>query len=182
MVGPIRCPPTGTKDGPAGIAHLAFSPPGRLKSVIKPESTEDHSTLESHRPTDPRLKAESQDLRTVARTAIVRNGWQGERVDLDLIYRGQNQHFIGLIIIRGLYEYQTFIRVSKTSRTITDAHPSVARHSGADQVIRLTEAQDRRTSEPDSWNARASVSNALHRAGHPVEAMREWSQLSHRCP
>ena len=59
-----------------------------------------HQTRVHRRPIDPlkatdklirRLKAESQDLNTVSRTAIDRNGWQGEQADLALTYRGKKQ-------------------------------------------------------------------------------------------
>ena len=88
---------------------------------------------------------------------------------------GEKQRFISLII-RGLYEYQTFIRVSEAA---SDDYDLLIRRMldtvGLNEPARLTEAwpilmPNPTTGTPASWHR-------IPPTGHPILAMGEWSRI-----
>jgi rhomboid protease GluP len=161
-----------------------FSPTGQIEVS--------HSVRVHYRPSGAveatntmiyRLQADSQELKLTSRDAAQRGDWQGEQIVLDQVYRGQNERIVCLILVRGLYEYQTLIRmrgdmapdyellVDRLIETVDLTEPS-----------RLARARESRSAAPDSWTTGLELALALHRAGHPHQAMGIWSEVLEQQP
>ena len=107
-----------------------------------------------------------------------RGEFLGEIFRTNRSWRGSEEHIIGLILVRGLYEYQTLIRIRDQEQGNYDHLVSQLLDSvEITEPQQLRQARDSREAAPTAWSTGLELARSLHNIGEPDLAMVSWNEI-----